>query len=386
MNQKFVIDRSVTMAGSSRELTPEGFLRVKGRVARTGIQDYLAHELGIMDGDPNRMVKVYRPAEEVFADASLASYAEKGVTDDHPSDLVTCDSFKLHSVGDCTDRATHDTEWVDVPMIVKHGDTIKKIVDGKAELSAGYLAEYVYEPGVTADGAPYEFVQRNIRINHVAIVDAARAGSMARIFDAAPKQITQPKGETMTRKVVLDSKRKISVTLDEDTAAVVESVISTLEEDKAEAEKREAEARAEVEKKEAQIDALQEKVDSLEGETSETAMDARVKAIIATGDTARKIVLNFDAKGETRPLEIKRSAMAAKYPSRDWAAKSVAYVEAAFDAEAEKAEEEEGEDKSTKDAHPSIKSFADDFSKSRRGLATNDGANAYADFLKGGAK
>ncbi|MGL5729314.1 MAG: DUF2213 domain-containing protein, partial [Plesiomonas sp.] len=51
---------------TQREYTPEGFLRVPGHVARPGIQQYLASELGL-DGDPNRIVNVYRPPEEVFS-------------------------------------------------------------------------------------------------------------------------------------------------------------------------------------------------------------------------------------------------------------------------------------------------------------------------------
>ena len=66
-----VNDRASYAVQSSRVFTDEGFLCVPGRVSRTGIQQYLARELNL-DGDPNRIVNVYRPEDEVFKDESLS--------------------------------------------------------------------------------------------------------------------------------------------------------------------------------------------------------------------------------------------------------------------------------------------------------------------------
>src|SRR5690625_7758468 len=67
--------------------------------------------------------------------------------------------------------------------MAKDSSAVSAIQGGKVELSSGYYADYVPEAGVTDAGENYEFVQRNIVINHVALVDKARAGHGARIFD-----------------------------------------------------------------------------------------------------------------------------------------------------------------------------------------------------------
>lgn len=52
--------------------TPEGFLICRDvPIARTGRQDYLPQEIG-QDGD--RMVPVYRTEDEVFSQATIASF------------------------------------------------------------------------------------------------------------------------------------------------------------------------------------------------------------------------------------------------------------------------------------------------------------------------
>ncbi len=69
----------------SRELTPEGFLRVKARIGRSGLHDYKAGEIGGPPGAaPDTVVRVYRPVGAVFDAASMASFGGKPVTLDHP--------------------------------------------------------------------------------------------------------------------------------------------------------------------------------------------------------------------------------------------------------------------------------------------------------------
>lgn len=86
--------------------------------------------------------------------------------------------------------------------------------------------------------------------------------------------------------------------------------------------------------------------------------------------------------------------MAEKFPSRDWSAKSESYIEAAFDAEAEKKETEDGDDedddkKVTGDAAHTLSQLAKDFGikpgqfRDSKGTKTSDTVPEYAAFLKG---
>lgn len=354
-----------TFAPTSRTLTPEGFLCVKGVAARTGVYQYLSSELEL-DG-PERIVNVYRSPEEVFSPESMATYLDKDVTNDHPADLVDSTTFKDVSVGHVR-GVERDGDNLIVDMIIKDQSAIDDIQSGKSELSPGYMAEYVEAPGIAPDGTAYEYEQRDIQINHNAVVEAARAGKVARIFDHKPKGIPQ----MAQRKVFLDSKKSRSITVDEEVALVVEDAVAALQKFADEESDR-------ADKAEATKDAAEEELEEAKKATSDAAIGVRVKATLDTIALAAKVVKSFDAKGLVSPLEIKRSAMAQLKPTRDWASKSEAYVLAAFDAAADEADEDDGDDK--KDTNDSLKQFAKDAALT--GKQTLDGSKAYNSFLRG---
>lgn len=329
--QVTVFDR-VSYRVTRREYTDEGFLRVPGNVARTGIQEYLARELGL-DGDPNAVIRVYRPADEVFKKESLDTYIAADVTVNHPKTLVNADTYKHVAVGVVTGPGRQEGDFVQCDLIVKDKAAINAINSGKVELSAGYTAVYSKEPGVTGDGEAYDYVQRDIRINHVALVDRARAGANARIFDHNPE--IQP----MTHKVVLDSGKSVEVQ-DEATAILVTDAFERL------AQKvKDAEAKAQA--AQAVADKQAEDLDKARKASSPEAIGARVTEIADKQVLARKIAGDAFKCESVDSLEIMRAALAVKRPSVDWASKELAYVKAAFDMEAEK-EEDEGSDKSKK--------------------------------------
>ena len=353
---------------TSRTLTPEGFLCVKGVAARTGVYQYLSSELEL-EG-PDRFVNIYRSPAQVFAPESMGSFPNKHVTNDHPDDLVDSKTFKKVSVGHVRGVA-QDGDNLVVDLIIKDQTAIDDIESGKAELSPGYLAEYVEAPGTAPDGTAYEYEQRDIQINHVAVVEAARGGKVARIFDHKPKGVPMAQ-----RKVFLDSKKSRSIILDEEAASVVEDAVAALQKFADEESDR-------ADKAEATKDEAEEKLEEAKKETSDAAIGARVKSTLDTIALASKVVKSFDAKGLVSPLEIKRAAMAQLKPTRDWAGKSEAYVLAAFDAAADEADEkDDGDDDKTK-TDDSLKQFAKD--AAARGLKpTTDGTDAYNTFLRGG--
>lgn len=365
--KKMTIDEA--FKPSSRTVTPEGFLCVKGVAARTGVYQYVSTELDL-DG-PERIVNVYRPPVQVFAPESMATFPDKDVTNDHPDDLVDSTTFKQVSVGHVR-GVEQDGDNLVVDLIIKDQSAIDDIQSGKAELSPGYLAEYVEAPGIDpVSGTAYEFEQRDIQINHVAVVEAARGGKVARIFDHKPKGVPMAQ-----RKVFLDSKKSRSIILDEEAASVVEDAVAALQKFADEESDR-------ADKAEATKDEAEEKLEEAKKETSDAAIGARVKSTLDTIALAARVVKSFDAKGLVSPLEIKRAAMAQLKPTRDWAGKSEAYVLAAFDAAADEAEEtkDEDEDDSTK-TNDSLRQFSKD--AANIGIrAVGDGTKAYNSFLRG---
>lgn len=156
----------------------DGILRADGYLARTGVQVY--HNA---DGSPRRE---YRPDREVFDENSMRTFALVPVTDDHPPEMITSRNAKKYAVGAVGEQIRKDGDKIAAPIMVYDEDTIRKMQGGKVSLSCGYQCDLVNEPGETANGEKYDAIQTNIRGNHVALVDVARAGREARVrMDAA---------------------------------------------------------------------------------------------------------------------------------------------------------------------------------------------------------
>lgn len=343
-------DRAAIPVPSQREYSENGYLKVPGRVALAGnVQQYLAEELGLTDRPGNTIVNVYRPPESVFDPASLATYDNADVTVEHPSEMVDASTFKRVAVGHATSPGRQEGNAVVVDLLIKDAEAIKAIEAGKAELSAGYLAEYVEQPGTTPDGTPYEFIQRGIAVNHIALVAMARAGRLARLFDTNPAEEA-----VMTYKVTLDSGVKVEVA-DEAAQTLIQSTIDGLRKRVVDAEEEKTKAELAKDEAEAKADALDEENEELKEKASEDSISKRLADVLAVTDAARKLAGAEFTCDSVSPLEIKRAALASRLPKRDWAGKSEAYVSAAWDSEMEKkeAEDEEEEDEKAKttDSH-----------------------------------
>ena len=359
---------------TKREYTPEGFLRVPGRVARTGIQDYLASELSLK-GDQNRIVKVYRPADEVFKSESLDSYNTVDVTNDHPPKLIDSKTFKAVTVGSVVSGGLQDGDFVTADLLIKDEETIKLIESGKAQLSAGYTAEYVDEKGVTEDGQDYEFIQRDIRINHVAVVNSARAGAMARIFDKS--------NEVKLMKVTLDNGRAVEV--EDSVAAQVEDSINRLTEAATTANDACAKLQDKADGLEAKKDALEEENEELKKKSSDEAIAAHVADVALAMDGARKLAgADFECDS-INANDIKRAALTVHKESKDYSKESDAYISAAFDMEMEKkTDDEEEEEEKKKAASDSHTGLSVDMAEQRK--VADDNKKSFNDSLTQGWK
>lgn len=157
------------------ETTDEGFLRVWCRAARTGIQAYKRP-----DGSS---VREYRPPEEVSKPESIASFAMSPVTWTHPPVLLDSKNTKDYLKGYSGSHARYTDGFVEVALQITDEESIRRIKNKEAtEVSAGYKVDYDDTPGVTPEGEPYDGVQRNIRVNHIAIVPRGRAGPEVRLL------------------------------------------------------------------------------------------------------------------------------------------------------------------------------------------------------------
>lgn len=145
-------------------------------IARTGTYKYLREELGL---DGSGIVDVYRTEDQVFNDAAIASFEGKAFTDTHPSVDVDVNNWSIYAKGDVRNVRRGKGEFSNcliADIIVRDPIVIDEIKSGvKREISSGYECEYVEENG--------KIYQRNIRGNHVALVQAGRAGNQVKIYD-----------------------------------------------------------------------------------------------------------------------------------------------------------------------------------------------------------
>lgn len=368
---------------TQRSRTDQGYLKVPGRVARIGVQQYLASELGLTDRDGGEVVNVYRPPEEVFAEASLASYENADVTDDHPGALITSETYRQHAKGHAVGPGRPEGDYVVVDLLIKDKAAIDAVESGKAELSAGYENEYHSEPGTAPDGTEYEFVQRNIRINHIALVDRARAGQEAKLFDNHTTN-----GDDPMSTITMDGKTvKVG---DDATAQLIQHSLDSSAEKMQDMEAKIKEASDNLENLQKEKDELKAAKDSQEEElekakeaSSDAAISERIKAVSEVKDQAAKIAGEKFACDSIDALTIKREAMKTVRPTIDWDAQSEHYVAAAWDMESTKPEHQASKDR----AAASMARVSADLEK----LYTGDngqmiGATEYNKFLTGGAK
>lgn len=162
-------------------LTPEGYLIcLNVPIARTGSQQYLRSELGLLDGDTNSIVDVMRTEAEVFAPATIASFEGKPVTDDHPPVSVTAENIVAYGNGHAQNirRGTgEESDLLLADLVINAPNLIQEIQNGRREISCGYDCEYMQDE----QGRLY---QSSIRGNHVAVVPAGRAGHRVAIKDS----------------------------------------------------------------------------------------------------------------------------------------------------------------------------------------------------------
>jgi hypothetical protein len=155
-------------------MTPEGFLRLTGRISGVGVYQY---------SDGETTWGELRLPEHVFEQASLDSFKMKPVTDDHPDEFVTSENIHILQKGNLGSdiRPDPNNQYVLADMLITSPDLIEKIKSGKTQLSNGYEVIAVEEEG-TYNGTPYKYIQTAIRGNHTAIVDQARGGELCRLL------------------------------------------------------------------------------------------------------------------------------------------------------------------------------------------------------------
>ena len=165
-----------------------GFLTASARLTRTGVFVY-------EDAEGQRWGEL-RDADEVFDQASMASFGGVVVTNEHPQGFVTTRNVREVQVGHVGTDVRRDGDYLVATVTITDPATIDAIRAGKVEVSCGYTAEIVAAQG-TYDGQTYTARQTKIRGNHLAVVEEGRAGPGARLLLDAAHTVRQDRENTM---------------------------------------------------------------------------------------------------------------------------------------------------------------------------------------------
>lgn len=317
------LDRSV--ADLSAKLNKNGYLVATVRPTRTGILLYKN-----TDGSTRRE---YRPPDEVFAEDSLDSLRGIPITLEHPDAFLTADNTHLHQIGHVRDDVRPDGDYLSASAIVTRGDAIAQIGDGtRREVSCGYTCDLEDAP----EGADYDFTQRNIIYNHLALVTKGRAGpgaafnvDAAEICDILDELIVSndvPKAGKVSMKIVIDS-------VEIEVADEVAASYSALQGERDALKSQIAELNEKASKLDSlavQFDALAVKTAELEAQASPAAIESRVAARLEL--IAQAQILAPEIKCDGMDLDtIRRAVVAFRSPCLKLDGATLEYIRAAFD-------------------------------------------------------
>lgn len=175
------------MTATARKIDTNGFLLVTGcPLSSVGIFDYSAGQLGL-PGDPNRIVKVFRPESSVSDPAFLASLRDMPLVNDHEmlsgfdgdEESAAPEDYGIDGV--LTSNIYYKSPWAYGDVKIFSRSMQSDLRSGKKDLSLGYACKFELKPGMW-EGQAYEVVQTNMICNHLALVKEGRVPG-ARVLD-----------------------------------------------------------------------------------------------------------------------------------------------------------------------------------------------------------
>lgn len=167
---------------SAREIDINGFMSIQGNpIIREGVFPYLGSSIDPAGNDPDvepdKIYYVYRPADEINNSETIESMKELPFVDEHamlgPSDdgYVPAERKGIHGI---TGSSFDFKDGVLYSNLKIFSETLANLIKtGKRELSLGYRCRFVKQAGNFA-GQAYDFIQRSLRGNHLALVDKGR--------------------------------------------------------------------------------------------------------------------------------------------------------------------------------------------------------------------
>lgn len=207
--------------GTETEITQEGYIKSRAIVTRCGVFLYKNADGTIR--------KELRHPDDVLEPESLETIKMIPIVNGHPQErLINADNAKRLSVGFTGELVENEYPHIIANLLITDKNAVNDIKEKKKnELSLGYTVDLIEEKGLY-HGEPYDFKQTNIRYNHLALVDEARAGPEARIaLDGNDAELILKEDKGMSakkmRKVKVDAEEYM---LEDDAAKKMEHLMA----------------------------------------------------------------------------------------------------------------------------------------------------------------
>lgn len=162
-----------------------GFWHIKHNpISKRGVYPYLGRQISA-DCEPDKIYMVFRPNEELSRKETLDSLKHIPLVNEHTmlgEGFTPAEEKGVDGV--LGDNIEFDNGTIYADITIFSEDMKEKIKGGKKELSLGYWCDYEKQSG-TYNGQRYDYIQKNIIGNHLALVDKGRMGSDVRVYDKA---------------------------------------------------------------------------------------------------------------------------------------------------------------------------------------------------------
>lgn len=289
------------------KIDEDGFLHDTAVLTRTGVFKYINS-----DGSIRRE---YRPPEEVMAPMSLETYRGVPITVGHPANGVSAQNARQVTIGSVLSPGIPDGNNILGDIVIYD----PKALGDNRELSCGYRLDLEDSPGTDpVSGEPYDYIQRNIRMNHLSVVRSARAGNQARLNIDGNEEFEGGKQMKLGN---------VEFNVSAEAEAEINKIIQRA--DAAESKTKEVQATAD--KEQARADALQAKADGHAAEVEQARKDAIESEKERINVVAKAKTLNVDAKDEMSIKDLKVAVIKAVRKDFDETGKSDDYINAAYE-------------------------------------------------------
>lgn len=301
---------------SNREKDANGFLHVKNcHCTKVQIAQYLGSEIS-NDLIPDKVYNVFRPEEELKKAETIQSLNGVPLQLEHHDDTAEKPA-QYTRIGATGTDAVFEFPYLSNSLHFFNQKAIDLIESGeKCELSIGYDCEIHKENGEYM-GQPYDFVQRNIKIQHVALVECGRAGADVKVSDSKEiilnskttevKQMDKEKLLQLINELVKAgaTEEEIKAKIDELTADACEDEDVDVETEEVETEEPDTEEVEEQEQETSDEDQTEQSddddliIEEVKAELEKAGLDAENEEIVKAFIVGHQ----FGAKSETEATD-----------------------------------------------------------------------------------